>query len=124
MRNRLAMCAHQRPAVVPVNRLQMDDAPVNPGVLKMHEPPVAVRRVHQRALMRAVDDGATLRQHNFIFVRPVNIFRAQHDLPAGRHAASGREDVIPAILLQKLRAFERVMFFRIVENNFAFAQKF
>jgi len=68
--HRFAALAHQRPAVCPLDRLQVDDAPVKTGILKMEEPPVVVRRVHQAPLMRTVDIGAALGQHDLVLVGP------------------------------------------------------
>jgi hypothetical protein len=42
--------------------------------------------------MRAVDVGVALRENDFVLVRAIDVFRAQHDLPAGLDAAGGCED--------------------------------
>ena len=49
--------------------------------------------------------------------------RAQRDLPAVRHAARGREDVVPAVALVHLRPLERRMARGIEEDDLALAQQ-
>src|ERR1043165_7959500 len=89
----------------------------------MNEPPLAASSVHQRALMWTIDFCRTLREHDFFLVRSRHIPRTQHKLPSRRHAACGREDVIPTVALQKLRPLNRRMLFRFMENNLSVAQQ-
>ena len=60
--------------VFPNRRLQMNDAAVRPLVLKVQKPPFAGRRIDKGSLMRAVDRGFTLSQHDLSLVRAVDAF--------------------------------------------------
>src|SRR5438132_9153578 len=77
----------------------------------MQKPPVAIRRVNQRALVRAVDGRAALGEHDLFLVRTVDAARAKDNLPAHRDAARWRGDVVKAVALVQLRAFERRQLF-------------
>ena len=76
--------ADYRPIILPAHRLQMNDAAVRAVGLKVNEPSLAVRRFDVAALMRTVDPGRTLRQHNAMLVRPIDLPRTQHRLRASR----------------------------------------
>ena len=69
----VAVFAHERPAVHPSRGLQMNDSAIGEEFLEMDEPPFAARRIHKRALVRAVDRCAALSQDDFFIVRPINI---------------------------------------------------
>ena len=114
---------HPGPALLPMHWLQMGDTAVDPGILEMHKPPLAPERVHQGALMRAVHRRSSLGQHNFILVRAIDVAGAQGHLPAGGDTARRGEDIIPAVPLEKLGAFQGGMPLGIMENNPALAQQ-
>src|SRR5437016_13884254 len=97
----------------------MNDAPIVASVLEMYEPGFTGRRVNPRALMRPVDSGLALRQDYLYFVRPVDIFRAQRQLPARLDASGGSEDVIKAVSFIKLRTFDRRIFVMAIKNHHA-----
>ena len=99
----------------------MGDAPVQPAALEVDEPVAAIRRRHPRALMRPVDAAVPLPQDDSVLVLAVNPPTAQHRLPARRHAARGSKDVVPAIPLVDLRAFNRRVICRAVEQEFVLA---
>ena len=85
----------------------------------MYEPRFTGRRVNPRALMRPVDSGFALRQDCLSFVRAVDIFRAQSQLPARLDASGRSEDVIKAVSFIKFRAFDRRIFVTAVKNHHA-----
>src|SRR5688572_2672281 len=95
-----------RKAVPPDCWLQVHDPSVNTAVLKMQEPPIARGSVDKSSLMRPVDRSFALRENNFFLIRPVNILRSQYELPSGGHAAGRGRNVIEAVQLVKLRAFD------------------
>jgi hypothetical protein len=75
----------------------MHDAPVCSAILKVNKPPfLAARRVYQCPLMRTIDRGLPLSEHDLFFVRAV-------DIP-GRS-----KDVVIAVELVNLRALDRRM---------------
>src|SRR6185503_16944162 len=94
---------HQRPAVLPADRVQVNDAAVDARVLEVDEPPFAPGRIDKRPLVRSVDRRLPLLEHNSIFVGTEDLARPQRDLPAPRDAARGSEDEIPAVVLVELR---------------------
>src|SRR2546425_1372441 len=95
----------------------MNDAAIGAFVLKMYEPRFTGGRVNPRALMRPVDSGLALRQDYLSFVRAVDIFRAQSQLPARLDASGRSEDVIKAVSFIKLRAFDRRIFVMAIKNQ-------
>src|SRR6266403_1196328 len=101
----------------------MDDPAVRGRGLKMYEPPISGWRVHERALVRTVDGSVALRKNHFVFIRAEHVPRPKNNLPAGRDAARGSRNVVPAISLMKLGTFQSGMTLRIVEYNLSFAQK-
>ena len=64
---------HQRPVVLPAGGLQMDHTPQDGCLLEMIEPPAAVWRIDQSPLMRTVDLGGTLFEHDLPFVGTVDV---------------------------------------------------
>src|SRR5688572_7466916 len=95
-----------RKAVPPNGRLQMHYTSIRGAVLKMQEPPFARWGVDKSSLMRPVDRSFALRENNSFLIRPVNILRSQYELPSGGHAAGRGRNVIEAVQLVKLRAFD------------------
>ena len=101
----------------------MHDAAIRALVLKMYEPGLTRLRLDPCALMRAIDRCLPLRHDNSLFVRAVNVLRAQRQLPARLDAARRRVDVVITIPLVKLRSFERRVFVVSVEDHHAVVQK-
>src|SRR5690348_11478446 len=58
--------AHERPSFTPFDGLQMNHPTIKSNILKMQKPPLVVRHVHERTLMRAVYRRATLMQNDFV----------------------------------------------------------
>ena len=73
----------------------------------MQEPPFAVRRIHDGALVGAVDGGRAGLQHDTALVGAVKVLGAQHRLPAAAHAAFRDAQVIPVAEAVDLGAFRR-----------------
>jgi hypothetical protein len=69
------------PIVFPRQRLEMNDPTVSTAILKMNEPRLAGFQLDPPTLMRTVDVRSPLVHHDSIFIRTVNILRAQHRLP-------------------------------------------
>src|SRR6185369_1171090 len=74
--------------------------------------------------MRAVDLRIATIHHDSIFVRAVNVSRAQDGLPAGRHTAGRREDVVVTVPLVELRTFNRRMRDTTVEDHSSIVKQF
>ena len=68
-------------------------------------------------LVRTVDWRVTLREYCFPFVRTVDVFRTQYDLPACRYPAGRMEDIIIVVSLIHFRTFASLMCFVTVEDN-------
>ena len=66
--------ANHRPVIDPLHRLQMSDPAIGAAILKVNEPGLAGRQLNPASLMRAIDVGLSLVQHDPIFIRPENIF--------------------------------------------------
>ncbi len=116
-----------RPVVDPFHRLQMNHPPIRFFVLKMKKPvfPRLARHrwgIYPGPLMWAVDGAAALIHHYFPLVGAVDVFRPQHQLPAGRNSARRCKEVVVAVAFVYLRPFNGgVSFVTIVHNN-AFVQ--
>ena len=85
----------------------MHDPTVDAQVLKMEKPVLAVGELDPTALVRAVDVGRPLLEHEFGFVGAKRLFRAKRQLPSGFDATGRSEDVIPAVATIPLGAFKR-----------------
>src|SRR5437016_12309639 len=101
----------------------MNDAPIVASVLEIYEPGFTGRRANPRALMRPVDSGLALRQDYLSFVRAVNIFRAQRQLPARLDASGRSKDVIKAVSFIKFRTFDRRIFVMAIKNHHAIVKQ-
>ena len=69
----------------------MDDAPVDARVLEMDEPPSAVGRVDERALVGAVDARASLREDDPVLVGAEDASRTEDGLPTRGHPSRGHQ---------------------------------
>src|SRR5687768_14418941 len=70
--------AHERPAVLPLHGLKVDDAAVRLCFLEVDEPPfLSIGRVDERALVRAVDGRGALLEDDLRLVRTVDVARAE-----------------------------------------------
>ena len=85
----------------------MDDAAVCSASWKCRNHHSPDRRVDQRALVRTVDVGRALREHDALFIGSVDAPRTKDRLPSLLDAARRREDVVPAVALVQLRTLER-----------------
>jgi len=65
---------HQWPVVLPVDGLEVDDAPQDGRFLKVIKPPLAVGCIDQSTLMRPINLSRTLFEDNLPFVRTINVF--------------------------------------------------
>ena len=83
----------------------MNHTPQDGRLLEMIEPPDAVRRIDQSALMRAVDVGRALLKHYLAFVGTIDVLRAEHRLPTCSYAAFRDNEVVPAVALHEFGAF-------------------
>src|ERR1039458_324216 len=90
-RRALRIGANYRPVIIPMHRLKVNDPAVRSVGLEVHEPSLAVRRFYITALMRTVDVGRALREHHAVFIRAVDLPRAQHRLRTSAYAADGRD---------------------------------
>ena len=70
----------------------------------MIEPPGAIGSIDQGALMRTVDGGRTLFEHNFALVGTIDVLRPQYGLPACAYTTFGDDEVVIAIALHELCA--------------------
>ena len=84
----------------------MRDPAEDAAVLEVHEPPVAVHVVDERALVGAVDRGGVLLEHDPVLVRPVQLPGAEDHLVAVGHSSRRRVDPVPAALPVGLGALE------------------
>ena len=106
-----------RPVVHPLHRLEMHNTSVSADILKVEEPVFSGRSIHPCTLVRTVDWRVTLREYCFPFVRTVDVFRTQYDLPACRYPAGRMEDIIIVVSLIHFRTFASLMCFVTVEDN-------
>ena len=74
-------------------------------LLEMIEPPFPLGSIHHCTLMRTVDTGHPLFKYHFLFVRSVDILRAEDGLPARLHSTFWNAHVIIAIALVNLGTF-------------------
>ena len=111
------------PIILPRERLEMNDAAVSTAILKMHEPRFAGFELNPSALVRSIDTGSSLVHHDSIFVRTVNILRAQHCLPARSHTARGRKNVVITIAFVELWSLDRRMISAAVEDHRALIEQ-
>ena len=98
--------ADDGPIVAPAHGLEVHDAAVRSVGLEVNEPAFALGSFDITALMRTVDVGRALRQHDALVVRAVDLARAQDRLRSHADAAEGRKDVVIAVALIELGAFE------------------
>src|SRR5690554_240009 len=89
----------------------------------MNEPVLAGRGIDPAALVGTVDVGVSLVHYGAVFIGPVNVFAAQHFLPAVGHSSGRCKNVIVALVLVKLGTFNGFVRLVPVKNNFAFIQK-
>src|SRR6266508_1219214 len=101
----------------------MNDAAISSFVLEVYEPRLPKSSVNPCTLMRSVDIRLALRENYFSFVRTVNVFRPQNQLPAGLDASGRSEDVIKTIAFIKLRTFDRRIFFVAIKNHRAIVEQ-
>ena len=94
-----------RPVVLPRHRLQMHDAADGSCVLEMIEPPCAVGRIDDGALVRTIDGGGACFEHTSAFVGTIDVLRAEHGLPATFDATFGNRDVVVSIAFHELGTF-------------------
>ena len=85
----------------------MADPSEEPAVLKMQEPLLPFRRIHEPALMRSVDHAAALIHDRPDLVGSFDIPAPERDLPALPHTAGRRKDIIKTVPLIHLRPFDR-----------------
>ena len=62
-----------RPAIFPGHRLKMDNSAKGIPLLEMKEPPLAIRGVHNSALVRAVDPRGACFQDDFPLIRAIYV---------------------------------------------------
>ncbi len=105
-RHRRAVIADHRPVIDPLHRFQVDDASVGAFVLEVHEPRLTRERIYPGSLVRAVGAGVAFGEHDAPLVGSVDVSGSQYELPALRYAACRGEDVVEAIALVELRAFD------------------
>src|SRR5690554_2788647 len=115
--------ANQWPAIFPIYGIQVRDAAVFNGVLKMNEPVLAGRGIDPAALVGTVDVGVSLVHYGAVFIGPVNVFAAQHFLPAVGHSSGRCKNVIVALVLVKLGSLNGFVRLVPVKNDFSFIQK-
>ena len=108
---------HNRPVIFPCNRLHMDDSSVKSSVLKMNEPFISIHCIHQSPLMWSIYDTVALMKHIFFFIRPVNIFRTQNNLPAGFYTACRGKNIIISILFIYFRSLNRRLCLKSTVEN-------
>ena len=83
----------------------------------MQEPVFTVLGVNPTTLMRAVDVGLALCQHDFMFVRTIGTFTAHGQLEACWHPTCRAHNPIPAIAFVELRSFAGAVFITITVEH-------
>src|SRR5690349_9020001 len=72
--------------------------------------------------MGTVDTGRSLIQYDLVFIRSVDIFRAQNCLPAGWNSTCGSKDVVIAFALIEFWAFDRGLMLAAIKHHPAFVK--
>ena len=83
----------------------MNDTTVGFLVLEMEEPVFTILGMHPTSLMRAVDVGLALSQHNLMFVRTVGRLGAHGQLETVGNTSRRTHNPVPALALIELRTF-------------------
>ena len=83
----------------------MHHSPIRLLVLEMQEPVLAILRMHPTTLMRAVDVGLALSQHDLMLIGAIRTLRAHSQLEPRRHTTSRTHNPVPSIALIELRPF-------------------
>src|SRR5436190_13559204 len=102
----------------------MNDASVRTFVLKMDEPGLTGLRVDPSSLVRPIDAALALREHHSSFIRAINIFGAQGQLPARLNASRRRKDVVETVSLIQLWALDRRIALVPVKDHRAIVEEF
>ena len=114
--------AYQRPVVLPAGGLQMDYAAQGGRLLEMIEPPLALWRINEGSLVRAVHGGGALFQHHALLVWTIDVLGTEYRLPARADTTFRDNQIVPAIALEPFRALShraRINCHPIVEQRLA-----
>ena len=112
-----ALLPHHGPAGGPVDRLQVDDAPIGPLVVEVEEPVLAKRRVNPGTLVGAIDVGGALPHHALPFVGPKGRTASHGQLPTHGHAPCRAHYPVPTLAGVELRAFGGVVLLSAVKHD-------
>ena len=81
----------------------MNHTTQNGCLLEVIEPPLSIWRIDECPLMRAVDSGGTLFQHNLSFVGTIDVLGSQYRLPTCSYTSFRDDEIVPAVALQPFR---------------------
>ncbi len=100
----------------------MNNASVSTTILKMQKPGLAGWSVYPGTLMRSIDPGLALCQNYPLFIWAIDLFRTERQLPARFNSSGRREDVVVAVTLVELWAFNRWVFVVAIKDDRAFVK--